>query len=99
MYKTIGFNEFCDSFKHMDRDNNFSYQGKRALFDYLENYEEDSGQEIELDVIALCCEYTEYENMEEFQNAYDNDYKTIEDIEEKTQVIKIDDDSFIIQNF
>jgi len=29
------------------------------LFDYLEEYEESTGEEIELDVVALCCEYYE----------------------------------------
>lgn len=56
----IGFFEFCDAFRDMDRNENFSYQGKRALFDYLEQYSEDTGEPVELDVIALCCEY--YEN-------------------------------------
>jgi len=56
----ICFCEFCDAFRDMDRNENFSYEGKRALFDYLEQYSEDTGQDIELDVIALCCDY--YEN-------------------------------------
>lgn len=56
----IGFCEFCDAFRDMDRNENFSYEGKRALFDYLEQYSEDSGEPVDLDVIALCCEY--YEN-------------------------------------
>lgn len=99
MKQTVYFNQFCDGFKNMNRDNNFSYEGKRALFDYLEDYEESGGDEIEFDVIALCCEYTEYENLAEFQREYSKDYKSIEDIEEATQVIKIDDDRFIIQCF
>jgi len=56
----IVFCEFCDAFRDMDRNENFSYQGKKVLFDYLEGLSEDTGNDIELDVIALCCEY--YEN-------------------------------------
>lgn len=56
---TIGFCEFCDAFRDMYRNENFSYEGKRALFDYLEQCSEDSGQPVELDVIALCCDYDE----------------------------------------
>lgn len=56
----IGFCEFCDAFRDMNRNENFSHQGKRALFDYLEGLSEDTGDDIELDVIALCCDY--YEN-------------------------------------
>ena len=100
MKETINFSRFCDAFRDCSRNNNFSYDGKRALFDYLECYEEDAGEEIELDVIALCCEYTEYETLEEFHNDYDKgEYETIEDIRDHTQVIEIDDNSFIIQQF
>jgi len=93
----ISFSEFCDSFSG-SYEKNFSYEGKRALFDYLEDYEEQTGEEIELDAIALCCEYTEYKNLKELKRSY-NDIKTIEDLEDKTMVIKINDDSFIIQDY
>ena len=55
MIKQITFSTFCDAFRDMGRDENFSYAGKRALFDYLEEVSPD----MELDVIALCCEYYE----------------------------------------
>ena len=61
MKQTIGFGQFCDAFSDTYK-NNFSYAGKRALFDYLEEYEADAGTEVELDTVALCCEYSEYEN-------------------------------------
>jgi len=59
MYQSISFGDFCDAFRAYDRNENFTYEGKRILFDYLEGYEEDTGESIELDVIALCCEYSE----------------------------------------
>jgi len=59
MKQSINFTQFCDAFRDADRNNNFSYDGKRVLFYYLEEYEEDTGQEIELDIIQLCCEYSE----------------------------------------
>ena len=99
MKQNIGFCQFCDRFKDMNRDNSFTYEGKKALFDYLEQYEEETGTEIELDVIALCCEYSEYKDLKEFQQDYSDEYESIEDIEEKTQVIKINDESFMIQQF
>jgi len=99
MKQTINKYDFTKAFRKSNRANQFSYSGLQALFDYLEGYEEDTGEEIELDIIAICCDYTEYENLEEFQKDYSDDYKTIEDIEEATTVIRIDDNSFIIQNF
>ena len=99
MYQEINFSDFCDRFRDMNRDNNFTYDGKRALFDYLENLEEDTGEKIELDIIALCCEYSEYDNLKEFQDNFSGDYETIEDIENETTVIKVGEESFIIQDF
>jgi hypothetical protein len=53
MYIQVTFQDFCDAFRDMDRDDKFSYEGQRALFEYLED------EDIELDIIALCCEYQE----------------------------------------
>jgi trehalose/maltose hydrolase-like predicted phosphorylase len=57
MKTTVNFCDFLDAFQI--RKENFSYEGKRALFDYLEEMEQSTGEEMELDVIALCCEYSE----------------------------------------
>jgi len=97
MKKSINFSEFVDAFEKMGRRDQFSYEGKKALFDYLEQFEEDTGTEIELDVIALCCEYTEYENFEELQDNYN--VEDMEELEQNTTVIMIDDESFIIQDY
>ena len=99
MIRTINEYDFIDAFKKMGREGNFSNDGLVALYEYLEMLEDDTGQPIELDVIALCCEFTEYDNLEEFQADYSEDYQTIGDIESDTTVIMIDDDSFIIQQF
>lgn len=97
MKQEITFSAFVDAFNI--RKDNFSYAGLKALFDYMEEYEESTGESIEFDVIALCCEYSEYDNLKEFQDDYGKEYETIKDIEEKTTVIMIDDESFIIQAF
>ena len=68
MYQTISFCDFCDAFRAHDRNENFSYDGKRLLFDWLEEYEESSGEEMELDVIALCCEFAEDSTAEIIEN-------------------------------
>jgi hypothetical protein len=59
MKTTLTFSGFRDAFRAYERMDNFSYEGAKALFEYLEQYEEDTGEELELDVIALCCEYSE----------------------------------------
>tara|TARA_R100001443_G_scaffold3852_4_gene11764 strand:- start:1132 stop:1431 length:300 start_codon:yes stop_codon:yes gene_type:complete len=99
MITTINEYDFIDAFRKMGREENFSRNGLIALYEYLEMLGDDIGQPIELDVIALCCEYGEYDSFEEFQADYSEDYQTIGDIERETTVIMIDDDSFIIQQF
>jgi hypothetical protein len=59
MYQSVSFTDFTDAFLDHDRQNNFSYEALRILFDYFEELEDDTGTPIELDVIAICCEYTE----------------------------------------
>lgn len=57
--KTVFFADFLASFKGAGREDSFSYEGKCILFDYLENLSEVIEKPIELDIIALCCEYEE----------------------------------------
>jgi hypothetical protein len=58
MKTTVYFSEFCDYF-HKIRPDNFSYEGLRVLFDYFEEIEDSCGEESELDVIGICCEFSE----------------------------------------
>jgi len=99
MYKEITFSTFCDAFSNMNRNDNFTYEGKQALFEYLEDYENSTGEKQELDIIALCCEYTEYKDLKELQNNYGS-IEDMEDLENSTFVIHIENsDGFIIQDF
>ena len=100
MKNTVTEYQFIDSFQG-GYENNFSYEGKKALYEYLTQLEYDCDIELKLDPIAFCCEYSEYENLEEFQADYGEEYESIEDIQSNapTTVIMIDDESFIIQSF
>ncbi len=98
MKQTITFSQFHDGFDN--RRDNFSYAGLRALFDWFENYDADSGTETEFDPIAICCEYTEYADLEEYNDDYSaSNCPDIESINYYTTVILIDDTSFIIADF
>ena len=99
MYKSINEYQFTEEFKRI-RPNQFSYEGLKSLFNYLEEYEESTGERIELDVIGLCCDFSEYENLEEFHNEYDKeDYPTFNEIEYATEIIYVNSESFIIRQF
>ena len=98
MKQLVSIYDFVRAFKNFERDN-FSYDGLKALFEYLEEYEESTGEEVELDVIALCCEYTEYDSLNEYNDDYNTEHEEIDAIEDDTTLIKIDDNSFIIQRY
>jgi hypothetical protein len=68
MYTTITNSDFHQAFHDMGREDTFSYDGRNMLFNYLEQLEEDTGQPIELAVIALCCEYVEATYSEVIEN-------------------------------
>lgn len=106
MKQTIGLSQFQDAFDAI-RPNNFSYEGLEQLFDYFESYEADTGEEIELDVIAICCEYQE-STIEEIETAYGYDMElekplTLEGaltyLSGQTSVIGHTDTTIIFQDF
>lgn len=81
------------------RPDNFSWGNLSHLYHYLIDGEGGGDYEIEFDPIAICCEFDEYQNFKQFQEAYGKEYQTFEDIEDVTTVIYGDYDSFIIQAF
>ena len=66
MKQTIDLYDFMDAFREMDRDY-YSYEAYQALFEWYEELDPD----FELDVIAICCDWTEY-TPEELENDYNN---------------------------
>lgn len=88
--------EFRDTFTQSHSyKNNFSYDGLTALYEWFQDY---TGEPIQFDMVGICCDFTEYESIDEFNRDYGENFKTIDDIEETT-VIKIDDERFIIQAY
>lgn len=56
---------------HLLRDENarWSYEGAYALAEHYESLEQE-GQEMELDVVAIRCEWSEYKTLDEIHEAY-----------------------------
>ena len=59
MKTTVSFKEFDQAFKDMGRENQFSINALYIIFEHIEQIEDETGEEYELDVIAICCEYAE----------------------------------------
>jgi len=105
MINTVTQTEFVDWFRSSDTyKNNFSYEGLLALFDYLEEIENCEGEQIEFDPIAICCDFSEYADLQDIKDSYDciND---MDDLYMHTSVIKVENidgtesDRLIIQEF
>ena len=83
--------ELQTEFNRYDRSENFTPAGVRVLFDYLEEISEGSGEDSKLDIIELCCEYSE-DSFEDIAANYridltDRAGETIEDNEEIKRIV------------
>ena len=83
---TINESIFKDQFRLQGRSDEFSSNGLTALYNYLEEGNgEESNYGYVLDVISLCCEFTEYENALEAAKNYSGFFTSEEDLSEGEQ--------------
>ena len=100
MKQTIYFHGFVDAFIRMGRSEQFSCGGFKALFEYLEdvhcgNYN--------LNVDALCGEWSEYCDVVDINMDYGQDFEDINEakewLEDYTVVLEAGSDTLVIQAF
>lgn len=100
---------FRDAFVQAGRKDQFSYSALGHLFDYLEESDCGGEEEMELDPIAICCDFCEYSSAIEAAKSYDweadqdsdeeeNEESALEYLQERTQVISLSP-GVIIANF
>lgn len=80
MKQTVTLHSFRRAFELAGRSNHFSHEGLEVLFNLIESFEEDTGEDIELDVVGLCCEWQELSITEiraEYQEAEEMTYEEI----------------------
>jgi hypothetical protein len=53
-----------------DENSSFSRLGAYAIVQYLEQVEEDTGEEIEFDSVAIRCDYSEYDSLQDWADDY-----------------------------
>lgn len=96
MKTTVSVIDFIDAFRRMGRADQFSPAALRALFDHIEEMESDTGEEYELDVIALCCEWQEFGTALKaaveygFDAGESDDAEALDWLREQTQVVEFD---------
>ena len=92
-----------------DENANWSFAGAMALAEYLEQIEEDTGEEMEFDRVAIRCDFSEYANATEAAGNYDfeqdedadedeTEAAALEYLRDKTTVIEFSG-GIIIQDF
>ena len=103
MIKTITEWDFVNSFDDVNRSTNFTVAGRKALFEMLEELSPD----MELDPIAICCEFTEYASLEEWKQDYEyvaededeeDDY-ALDYLRDQTLVLELGNGGIIIQAY
>ena len=97
--------QFVDAFRACGRETQFSVPARRALFEYLEEYENSTGEELTLDPIGICCEWAEYPSALQAANDYgfkgnenDTEESALDWLHEQTQVVPFEG-GIVIQQF
>lgn len=78
--------------------NNFSLEGSKAVFNYFDQLSDELGENIDFDPIAWCCEFSEYENLNEVKENYTN-IETISDLQDRTTVLELEGGGLVIADF
>jgi len=87
MKQSVNFSDFIDAFKAHNRYDQFGYEALKVIYNSLEEYEESTGEEIELDVIAICCDYN-VEHYNAIASNYSIDLEGLDDDEAKEAVME-----------
>ena len=106
MYKIISLSQFREEFHKMGRGEQFTYEALEIIYDYIE----EEGPDHELDVINVCCEYSEetwqevaehyeIEDMEDTDNTEEFKEKVRDYLEEHTTVLGETSDTIIYIQF
>lgn len=69
MKATVTRNQFVQAFKDSCYENNFTHEALHKLYDYLTDLEEETGQEIEFDIVGIACTYHQTDYDDEIQQA------------------------------
>lgn len=107
--ETVDESTFRDAFKRMGRTSQFTYDALGLLFEYLDNLSDETGEPLELDVIAICCDYSEMA-AQEVRDAYglytpedEDEAEEAEDVRdylsENTSLVGETSDGFVFAQF
>lgn len=99
----LTFSQFAEEFSVYDKQDTFSPEALKALFQWLRHYEHNflrQDEELEINIPSLCREFTEYSSIFEDVLADYPFVRCMDDLHQHTEVIPFgEDSSFLIKNF
>ena len=96
MIQTITEAQFRQAFHDYGREEQFSHEALGLIFNWFEQFEQDTGEPYDLDVIAICCDISEStpeEVQRQYSVAHDCDDEgdlsrcVIQDLDDHTSII------------
>ena len=112
MVITVDKNIFVSAFRESYRGDDFSYEALEALFYYYDGLDEEcGGTQTELDVVAICCDWCEYDKdmlisdygylSERGEEQDDDEYieTLLEELNKVTYVIFVKGGTWLIEAF
>ena len=83
-------------FKKCGRENSFTRVGMETLFEHLEELSEGCGWDIKIDVIELCGDYSEYDDINDYNEQNGTEYASWDEAyEDDVAVVQFDRQVFV----
>lgn len=96
MYIEVTETMFKDAFRQADRLDSFSYEGLTALYDWFTEMEDGTDSPMELDVIAICCDFSEEPLADVLANY---NLESLDELHDETLVVAVFGDNVLYQSF
>lgn len=97
MKQTITKKQFIDTFQSWEtRKDQFSEEALSTIYDFITEYERDAGEETELDVVGICCDFTEYASLDEMNGELGTEYKDVEEASHYYTLVATTDSGSIV---
>jgi hypothetical protein len=100
---------FFNAFNNSSRKDQFSNEALEAIFEYMEEYSDSTGENVEFDIVGICCEWSEM-TWQDVAMSYgvdlshcDDDDERIGEVEDylsrNTQYCEVSEGSFVFVQF
>ena len=101
--REMNMSDFIHAFKsNEERKNQFSYDALQFLFEYIEAISDGSNRPWYFDMVAICCEWSEFSSLQEIAETYaiHGDEDAIRNyVENRTYMCEVNDHCFVLQQF